>query len=87
MVGYGWWCGLVPPYLWLALRPLGRLFCGHIDAIVGLVDQGCHYLSLNDIFDGNYLIKFWYMSANIYIDIGMSFIWKLYACDLIVQDT
>ena len=87
MIGYGLWCGLVPACLWIALTPLGRLFCGHIYATVGLVHQGCHYLSLNDMFDGNCLIKCWYMSADIYIDIGMSFIWKLYACDIIVQDT
>ena len=53
MAGYGWWRGLVPAYLWLALRPLCRLFCGHIHVIVGLVDQGCHCLSLNDILGGN----------------------------------
>ena len=49
MVDYGWWQGLVPTYLWLALRPLCRLFYGHIHATVGLVDQGCHFLNLNDL--------------------------------------
>ena len=53
MAGYGLWRVLVPTYLWLALRPLCRLFCGHIHVIVGLVDQGCHCLSLNDILGGN----------------------------------
>ena len=53
MVVYGWWCGLVPAYLLFALRPLCRLFCGHIHATVGLVDQGCHFLSLNDMLRGN----------------------------------
>ena len=53
MAGYGWWCGLVPTYLWLALRPLCTWFCGHIHATVGLVDQGYHCLSLNDMLGGN----------------------------------
>ena len=53
MVGYGWWRGLVPAYLWLPSRPLCKLFCGHIHVIVGLVDQGCHYLSLNDMLGDN----------------------------------
>ena len=37
--------GLVLACLWLAFRPLCRLFCGHVYATVGLVDQGCHCLS------------------------------------------
>ena len=53
LTGYGWWRGLVLAYLWLALRPLCRLFFGHIHATVGLVDQGCHCLSLNDMLGGN----------------------------------
>ena len=53
MDGFGWWCGLVPAYLWLALMPLCRLFCGHIHAKVGLMDQGCHCLSLNNMLGGN----------------------------------
>ena len=56
-------------------------------ATIGLEDQNCHCLSLNNMLGGNCLIKCWYMSANIYIDIRMSFILKLYACDIIVQDT
>ena len=53
VAGYGWWHGLSFSLFMLALRPLCRLFCGHIHAIVGLVDQGCHFLSLNDILGGN----------------------------------
>ena len=59
-------------------------FVGISYATVRLEDQSCHCLSLNSMLSGNCLIKCWYMSSNIYIEVGMSFIWKLYACDLIV---
>ena len=59
-------------------------FVGISYAPVGLEDQSCHCLSLNNMLGGNCLIKCWYMSANIYIDIEMSLIWKLYAWDIIV---
>ena len=53
VANYGLWCGIVLACLWLALRPLCRLFCGHVYATVGLVDQGCHCLSLNDVLGDN----------------------------------
>ena len=40
-------------FLSLDSNTLCRLFCGHIHATVGLVDQGCHCLSLNDMLGGN----------------------------------
>ena len=50
--GYGLLCGLVSSILWIGLRPWCGLFCRDAKKI-GLEDQGCHCLKLNDMLGGN----------------------------------
>ena len=50
--GYGLLFGLVSTVLWIGLRPWCGLFCRDAKKI-GLEDQGCHCLKLNDMLGGN----------------------------------